>query len=289
MKVLPFQIPKPAQKALIYQIDEGNQFYSQLHQHQEIQISLIVTGEGDLVVGDTVTRFAAGDLYVLGSHLPHLFRSDQQAASHVEMRSLFFTKESFGKLFFDLIELKELDSLFLRMEAGLRILEKKDELKKMLLDMKGASQLDQLIAFLEMLRIMARNESEILSSFNYHKSYSEEEGTRMSKVYNYAIGHFQRDISLDEIAGVATMTPNAFCRYFKQRTNKTFFEFIGELRIEYACRLLHKNNDLSISEISEKSGFRNLSNFNRQFRQGKGSTPTSFRKASVLHSEGRQF
>jgi len=289
MKVLPFQIPKPAQKALIYQIDEGSQFYAQLHQHAEIQISLIVHGEGDLVVGDTMTRFAVGDLFVLGSHLPHLFRSDAQNAAHVEMRSLFFTKESFGKLFFDLIELKELDALFLRMEAGLRIVEKKEDLKEALLNMKGASQLDQLIAFFEMLRVMARNENEILSSFSYRKSYTEEEGTRMSKVYNYAMGHFQRDISLDEIAGIATMTPNAFCRYFKQRTNKTFFEFISELRIEYACRLLQKNNDLSIAEISEKSGFRNLSNFNRQFRQGKGNTPTSFRKASVLRSEGRQF
>ncbi len=281
MKVLPFRIPKPENNALVYQVDQGPAFYNKLHQHAEIQISVILEGEGDLVVGDTITRYAPGDIIVLGSHLPHLFRSDEQAGpSH--MRSLFFSKESFGKVFFDLIELKELESLFQHLDSGIRVLENADEISDLLLDMEQASHLERFIGFLQILRLTSRSRTEALASFIYRKNYTEDEGTRMSNVMNHAISAFQTDITLDEISDVANMTPNAFCRYFRQRTNKTFFQFLTEIRIEHACRLLRKNNDLSIAEISERSGFRNLSNFNRQFRHYKGTTPTQFRKSTVL-------
>ena len=90
------------------------------------------------------------------------------------------------------------------------------------------------------------------------------------------MNYFFTEINLKTIAGVSNMTPNAFCRYFKQRTNKTYFQFLIEVRIENSCRLL-KNKDLLISEISEKSGFKNISNFNRKFKSVKGITPSAYR------------
>ena len=281
MKVLPFKIPKPENNALIYQVDQGSVFYNKLHQHEEIQISLVLEGEGDLVVGDTVNRYAKNDIVVIGGDIPHLFRSEEGKGAH--MLTLFFTKESFGKFFFDLIELKELASFFRKIESGIRLLSNREEIKILFLELEESSHLERFIRFLKILKIIAKSKTEPLSSFIYQKVYTEDEGERMSNVMNHAMSHFSNDITLDEIAASANMTPNAFCRYFKQRTNKTFFQFLTEIRLEHACRIILKNKDLSISEVSDLSGFKNMSNFNRKFKQYKGTTPTTFRKSIVNH------
>ena len=283
MKVLPFKIPKPENNALIYQEDRGVVFYNKLHQHEEIQISIILKGEGDLVVGDTINRYSANDIVVLGSNLPHLFRSDASNIEESHMLTLFFTKESFGKFFFDLIELKELESFFRKISAGIRLLDYKEEVKSTFLALEDASHLERFIHFLTILKHITVSKTEPLSSFIYQRIYTEDEGARMSNVMNHAMAEFDKDISLNEISEIANMTPNAFCRYFKQRTNKTFFQFLTEIRLEHSCRLLVKNKDISISEISDLSGFKNMSNFNRKFKQYKGLTPTAYRKSYVLN------
>ena len=284
MKVLPFKIPKPENTALIYQIDEGDQFYNRLHQHEEIQVSIILDGEGDLVVGDTINRYQKNDIVVIGGNLPHIFRSDRTAAESSHMLTLFFTKESFGKSFFDLIELRELESFFKKIQLGIKLVDQKDEIKRLFLSLDSASQLEQFILFLTILKEITKAKTTPLSSFIYQRMYTEDEGERMSNVMNHAMSRFDQDITLDQIADIANMTPNAFCRYFKQRTNKTFFQFLLEIRLEHACRLLGKDKDLSVSEVSDLSGFKNISNFNRKFRQYKSMTPTVFRKSLVFHT-----
>jgi AraC-like DNA-binding protein len=117
-----------------------------------------------------------------------------------------------------------------------------------------------------------------LSSFIYDKKYSDNEGARMRNVFEFTMNNFENDISLDAISEVANMTKNAFCKYFKKRTNKTYVQFLNELRIENACKLLLSNNDHSIVEIAELSGYNNISNFNRQFKVFKNVSPSKFRK-----------
>jgi AraC-like DNA-binding protein len=99
----------------------------------------------------------------------------------------------------------------------------------------------------------------------------------MSAVFEYTMINFGSDISLSQIANVATMTTNAFCKYFKQRTNKTYVQFLNEVRIENACRLLQKKTDRSINEIANLSGFNNISNFNRKFKVIKKMSPSTFK------------
>jgi AraC-like DNA-binding protein len=117
-----------------------------------------------------------------------------------------------------------------------------------------------------------------LSSFVYRKKYTDDEGKRMSAVFEYAIEFFHEAITLEEVAEKANMSKNAFCRYFKKRTNKTFFQFLIEVRIENACKLLSNNNkDLTISSISEMCGFQDIANFNRKFKELKGISPSQYR------------
>ena len=134
----------------------------------------------------------------------------------------------------------------------------------------------------DILRLIEKSENKTLADFVYPKKYSDNEGKRMREVMDFTIHHYDKNINLNEIASKANMTPNAFCRYFKQRTNKTYIQFLNELRLEHACKLLLSNKDLSISEIAEKSGFNNISNFNRQFKIVKQLSPTAFKKNSSL-------
>ena len=94
MKVFPFKISKPKDVVLIYQEDVGKNFYNKLHQHEEIQLSYILKGQGTLIVGNTINTYKQGDTIVIGGNLPHVFKSDTSTGKTSKMFSLFFTKDS---------------------------------------------------------------------------------------------------------------------------------------------------------------------------------------------------
>jgi AraC-like DNA-binding protein len=277
MKVLPFKIPKPEQDALIYQEDGGVSFYDKLHQHEEIQLSLIVEGEGTLIVGDAINYYKKGDVLIVGSNIPHVFKSDMEAYRNSKMLTLFFTESSFGNHFFELEELKELKSFFIRTKHGFKITSKNKKALKLFLDLKDASKLERFIILLNLLKLISSANYKSLSSFIYDKKYSDIEGKRMRDVMEFTMDNYQNDISLNTVASIASMTKNAFCKYFKKRTNKTYFTFLNELRIEYACKLLNGNQDLSVTEIARLSGFNNISNFNRTFKSLKNKPPLQYK------------
>jgi len=280
LTVLPFKIPKPEKDALVYQEDHEIIFYGQLHQHEEIQISLIVAGSGSLIVGDSIRDYNKNDILVIGENVPHVFRSDLNTSSESVMYSLFFTKTSFGKDFFNLSDLSELDQFFNDSEYGIRILSKKRRIIKNFKKLRQLNRIERIASLLKILNIIHQSKNEPLSSFVYRKKYTEFDGKRMNEVFQFAMDHFQDSISLDEISEKANMSKNAFCRYFKKRTNKTFFQFLIEIRIEHACKLLYKNQELSISVISELCGFQNIANFNRKFKELKKMTPSDYRSRS---------
>jgi len=276
MKVLPFKIPKPDYDALVYQEDQGLVFYDKLHQHEEIQLSFIVEGEGSILVGDTINYYKQGDIFIIGSDLPHVFKSETMTSSS-QMLSLFFTKTSFGEHFFELEELQDLNLFFKRTRHGFKLTTSKKVISKLFLELRKASKFDQFIILLKILKIASTSNYKSLSSFINDKKYNDNEGKRMRDVFEYTITNYDNDISLEDISEVANMTKNAFCKYFKKRTNKTYFQFLNELRIENACKLIQTEKDLSVSEIAYKSGFKNISNFNRQFKSLKNLSPTAFR------------
>lgn len=278
MKILPFKIPKPNNDALVYQEDSGGIFYNKLHQHEEVQISYIVKGTGTLIVGDGINHYDEGDVIVIGSNLPHVFKSEKQKEKSI-MLSLFFTKESFGQEFFGLAELNTSERFFNRSVNGFLATSHKQILQDYFFSLNENTKLDRFISLLKIIETLSRCQFRSLSTFVYEKQYSDIEGNRMRDVFEYTMTHFKKDISLNTIANIAIMTPNAFCKYFKKRTNKSYFTFLNELRVEHASKLLAANLDESIAEIAELSGFNNISNFNRKFKSIKGLTPSQFKKA----------
>ena len=278
MKVLPFKIPKAQNIGLIYQEDKAQYFYNKLHQHEDIQLCTIIKGEGTLIVGDTINDYKSGDVLVIGSDLPHVFKSDTSIIEESFMISLFFTEDSFGKDFFKLDDFKELNSFFKKSLSGFKLLSNQQKVQELFLNLQNASNLERFIGLFDILKLIKKSKTQALADFVYPKKYTDNEGKRMRNVMDYTIHHFDKNIDLNEIANKANMTPNAFCRYFKQRTNKTYFSFLNELRVENACKLLTGNKGLSISEIAYQCGFKNLSNFNRKFKEVKNTTPSKYRK-----------
>jgi AraC-like DNA-binding protein len=276
MKVLPFVVPKPDKAGLIYQVDKVDVFYDKLHQHEEIQLSFIVEGSGTLVVGDTINNYSTGDVLVIGSNLPHVFKSDSMSLQKSHMLTLFFTKSSFGNSFFELEELKAIQQFFERSKYGFKLQSNLQEIQDSFLQLESASKLNQFVILLQLLNLIVDSDYTSLSSFVYDKKYSLVEGDRMRNVFEFTLNNYADNITLDQIARVANMTKTAFCKYFKKRTNKTYIQFLNEFRVEKASKLLQEKSDYSIAEIAYISGFRNISNFNRVFKDCKGTTPSRF-------------
>jgi len=278
MKVLPFKIPKPENITLYVQHYKGENFYEKLHQHKEIQISLVIEGEGTYIIGDCVGDFKKNDIFVLGENLPHIFKRDNAFENTTDMISIFFSKNSYGEIFFELPEFEHFHKFFNNAVLGYKVLSNKKELSQLLSKISQLNKYEQFRSFISVLNLISGAEKLKLSSLINLKKYAGDEGKRMSDIFQYSMDNFHKEVTLHNVADIANMTPNAFCRYFKQRTNKTFVNFLIDIRIGNACKLLAKNNDLSITEISYKSGFNNLANFNRKFKATKGITPSEFRK-----------
>ena len=96
-------------------------------------------------------------------------------------------------------------------------------------------------------------------------------------IFDQILKNFKEPISVEDLAQKVNLTKAAFCRYFKARTQKTFVEYLMQVRINHACKLL-KETDMSVLEICYESGFNNLSNFNRQFKIRHNISPKQYRK-----------
>ena len=276
MKVLPFKIPKPNDDAIIYQEDYVFTFYNKLHQHEEIQLSYIAEGSGTLLIGDSIKPYSSGDIVVIGSNLPHVFKSEK-STTRSRMLTLFFTINAFGEHFFNLEEMRPIAPFFTRAINGFKI--STHQLDSIFYSLKTKNKFEQFLALMLVLQELSKLEFESLSSYIYEKRYSDNEGKRMSAIIEFTMNNFKKGIRLEEVAHIANMTKNAFCKYFKRRTNKSYFSFLNELRIEHACKMLKTDKELSIVAIAELSGFNNISNFNRHFKKFKNSTPFNYRNS----------
>ncbi|MCH5719257.1 helix-turn-helix domain-containing protein [Niabella hibiscisoli] len=131
-----------------------------------------------------------------------------------------------------------------------------------------------------MIRLLSSSEEySYLASVSYKNLYEEKDTGRINMVYKYLMQNFQDDISLQEVANLCNMTPSAFCRYFKSRTQKSVIQFLNELRIGHASKLL-LNERYSISDVCYECGYNSIANFNKFFKSIKKTTPSEYRKNS---------
>lgn len=285
MKAILEKVTRPENQSFFYRDNVQPYFTTPWHFHPEVEIILIVQGYGTRYVGDSVNNFYPGDLVITGSNTPHVWSCSPEFSkpeSNLVSQAIFiqFKEDFWGESFSDLPEMYKIKHLLNEAKRGIEFSkETRKRLEKYMKEMPSISDMSSLMHLLSILEIMSStNEYRYLSSPNYKaKSINSLDEHRMEIIYDHVLTNYYRDISLEEVSDMISLTPPSFCRYFKQRTNKSFSTFVNEVRIGNASKLLIENK-LSISQICYESGFNHLSNFNRQFKKIKIMTPSEYQR-----------
>jgi len=282
MKPIFFQIPKASSETIRVQYEEQPYFYDNLHFHPEVQIMLILEGSGTKFVGDSIGSFSQNDILLLGPNLPHRFCNDvkyyeQDSDLKAKNISVFFQIESFGENFFSLPEAYPIQKLLLESMRGISISgETQKEVTSLVQQLLYLKGFDRFITLFTILSLLSRSKDlEPLSSVGFEGPQKPSDNKKINDVYSYIMDNYTEEIKLQEAANIANMSINAFCRFFKQHTRKTFSTFLNEVRIGHACRLLIEDKR-NIQETAFGCGYDNISYFNRQFKDITNYTPTEY-------------
>lgn len=258
------------------------------HFHSEFQLFLVLNGQGTRFIGDSVKHFKKGDITFTGPNLPHLWRSDFEDSSVKENIwsegiVVYFHENFLGNELLEKEEMIKIRQLFKKSRRGLNIYgDSAKEIKGMLHNLLTLTGFDSVIELLKILNNISKSsEIELLASPGYTNTLKEGDTDRMNKVYAYVMKNFRRKIAISELATLTNMTPTSFSRYFKIHSNKTFSEFMSEIRIGHACKLLIEKR-VNVSQACYESGFQTLSNFNRQFKAITNRTPAAYKREYTM-------
>ncbi len=263
-------------------------FFPNWHFHPELEIMLVQEGSGIRFVGNNMERFESGDLVLLGSNMPHLYRSDKEyyekETDLVSRATVVYFKENFlGDSFWSLPAITPIKKLLELSKRGIKFKGKvKEVLKKEIQKLDAQkNSIGRIIDLLAILKIMAETkEYDVILNSDFTKYVSAYECERINNVYQFIIDNLTENPTLDEVADIANMSPTAFCRYFKSHTSKTYTQFLNDIKIDNACRLLI-DNKLSISQICFETGFNNFTHFNDQFKKITGITPKQYQSSQL--------
>ncbi|MFY7899404.1 MAG: AraC family transcriptional regulator [Chitinophagaceae bacterium] len=258
-------------------------FYNEFHFHPEIEIVQIIQGTGLQIVGNHLHNFKPGDMIMVGANLPHLWKcdttySEKKTGLMAESFVIHFLPNAFGDYFFHIPENIQLLKLLNKAKHGLMIKGKTQKIAEPLIkQLIHSNNTDKLILFLQLLNVLSKSRDLVeLNKQIVEQQQSTKEAERLNTVMQFLLNNYIETITLHKIASIANLSKNAFCRYFKTATKKSFSSFLLDLRINHACKLLNETNK-PISEICFESGFNNFSNFNRYFKQITKCTPLQYR------------
>lgn len=282
MKPQLLKISNPANTSFNLIKMDGPNFPTPWHYHPEIEIVFMLESTGKKYIGSSISDFHPGDLCMIGSFLPHYYKNDDEYLKNdpslrAKSMVVHFNMDFIGNEFWETPESYNIKMLLERSKRGIQFSkETAAQLKSKVQGMFELEGMGRLLKFLEILDEMARSKDIEYLSTDAIQIRNEVDSDRIKKVLEHVSENFRNQIRLDDVAQLANMSESAFSRYFKKRTRKTFSNFLTDIRIEYACKLL-QNDKMSISQIAFDSGFYNLSNFNRQFKSLKKITPLAYR------------
>jgi AraC-like DNA-binding protein len=256
-------------------------FSTEFHFHKECQLTYIVKSEGRRMIGDSLDIFTSDEITFIGSDLPHVWHNDNQdlninhAASSM---ALYFDPDKLINALSLFFNTSKLEQFFAISQRGLIFHGKlKNELKNILQKMISIEGIPKTILLLELFqKLLNSQEYSFLSSPGYTNTYIAKDNEKIDKIFRHVFDNFSKEINLEEVSKIANMTKHAFCRYFKTRTQKTFIQFVNEVRISQACKLINEDKN-QIGNIAYDCGFNSLSNFNKIFKTTKGITPSEYK------------
>lgn len=264
-------------------INEYPNFLKVWHYHPEMELAVILKSQGTCFVGDSIEKFEEKDIVLIGENLPHMWLND---ASYFEKEStlkakaiaIHFKKDCLGKDFFETPEMIHLLELFNRARFGIKFFDVKSDLFEDFNSMIQLEGFEKTMAFLSILNKLAKHKKiKLLASQGYINTFQITNNKTLDKIHAYIFKNFNTNVTLDEVAQVANMNTSAFSRFFKRVNRKTFSQYLAEIRVGYACKLLLEDK-FNIAAVCYESGFHNISNFNRQFKRIMNTTPTAYIK-----------
>lgn len=266
-------------------------FTSAWHFHEEFEINFVVEGVGTAFVADNSISFGPGSLFLFGAKLPHvLLNKEEFYKENSGLRStsivIRFYHNFLGETFINKPEMSAIRRLLDLSSQGIAFhTQNKTDFKVMFDEISRSTDFSRIHNILKILNMMTTMpDYKLLASDGYISRNSHEDCVRIDKVYKYVMNNISENIELKKVATLANLSVPSFCRYFKSRTNKTFSQFLNEIRVGHACRLIIENN-MDSSETCYASGFNSLSNFHKQFKRLKGTTPNNYREKHMISME----
>lgn len=284
MKAIEQRLPQDFDKSFIVFRETGQFFPCPWHYHPEYELVLITSSTGRRMVGDHIGYFEKDDLVFMGPKLPHVWMSDPQyitgeAKEQADGIVIQFVEKFLGEKFLNIPEMEGFKKILELSSHGMAIKGKTrkqiNSLMKAMMDMSGLKRLSTLFMIFDILS--TTSEYELLASPGFVQKTQLQCSDRFSKVTEYIMRNFDSDITLPEVASISNMAVTTFCNFFKEHYRVTFIEYLNTVRIGYACKLLAEKN-VNVVEVAYASGYKNLANFNRQFKKFKNMTPTEYRR-----------
>lgn len=281
--ILRRAIPE-VENSFVVRKDIGQKMKNNWHYHAECELLYIKKSSGIWLIGDYKGNFKSGDVILIGSGTPHSYRHEEkyigeEEAEHGEALVTLFAPDIFGESFINLPESKEIKSLLELSKRGLKIEGKTLEIIGGIMEeLQLAEKGRKLINLLTILHLITeKKEYEILATEGYSCTDGNNNNARLSSIIQYTYYNYHKQITIEEIASLVNMSIHSFCRFFKEKTKKTYMQFLMEVRIGQACRLL-LNDDMRSAEVGYTCGYNSISHFNHQFKIIKNKSPLEFKK-----------
>ena len=253
---------------------------TKIHSHRNFELNYIVSGSGRRIVGNSISGYAKGDLVLLGPHIPHCWDNlETEQDTIAECIVTHFNENIISSDFFNIPELEQVVDLLKNASNGIWFKGKKTEkvgqtLKKMVI-LKGLERYIELLKVFHLLLQIEERENLALPSALTNTFETDQD--QINKIYEYVFNNIQTGIKLKEASALVFKEPGSFCRYFKKKTNQTFMDYVKNVRIGMAAKLLAET-DKQITQICYECGYNNLANFNHYFRVIMKKTPSEYRK-----------
>lgn len=283
------KVIKPVHSSFSAVCYEHTYFEAPLHIHPEYELILIEQGEGYTFVGDMTYKLAAGDFMLIGHDLPHLWLSSHEyyiKGTSLRSASVYaqFKTDIFPAQESTVEEFSSIYRLLSDSQKGLRFSgEGLERIKQQFRELPTLSGFSRLLSLYQILQDLSACPYTFLTSAHYINTYEQgKEDPIIQRAHLFMNRNYQENITLEQIAAYAGMNPSALCRYYKKHTGETLFQYLAELRISYATKLL-MNKNISIGQIAYDCGYNNLSHFNRQFKAIMGKTPSEYYQQLQKH------
>lgn len=254
-----------------------------LHYHTEFELNLMEGGQDGLrTMGEQSGIMAKQELVLIAPGLAHGWKSGK---GPVRETLLHFDAQLFGAGFLGHTEMRSLKNMLIRAEGGLLFdAEATEKAIPLFQDLKRNNDFGSVLSLLRLLHFLSQSQAIVLAPAR--PALAAAPDGRMEKVLEWIQVHFAEDLSLKQLAGLARMKEASFSRFFGRHTGRSFVDYLNEVRIAHAARMLVETTH-SVSEIAFASGFQNISNFNRNFKTYKNLTPTQYREVFAVEKKYR--